>query len=437
MKKTLRAVIACAAVALLASSGLANGLNLNSLGTRALAMGGAFVGVADDFSTIFWNPAGAGFFKSRVLGFYGLDLLPTGTYRLDAPSAAGRATVVDAKTNRHHYLGGLGSYFHPVSPNVVLGLGVYTPSGIGADWNGAAFAPLAAGKTYDWNSLVGMVTISPLVAWRISDRVSVGATLNINRGQFGLNMYAGETPLPVAPYVFDLGQYEESLGGWGLGATFGVLVRPSDVVSFGATVRTPSSITFKGDASIFNLQLLGYPETSEAERKITWPLWIAGGIAVRPVRALLLSADVQWTQWSRIKTIETSYKDAVWQALMTAAGRDEMAMFWSDKAQLRFGAEYAASPVLALRAGYYSDPSPTPDRTLNVLLPSFDFDVLTAGLGYAMGGLQLDFGIEWLLGKERSIDPAKTMTDPAWAAATPGVHGLKILVPNLSVGYRF
>jgi len=437
MKKTIRAAFGCAALALLASSGLANGLNLNSLGTRALAMGGAFVGVADDFSAVFWNPAGAGFFRTRVLGFYATDLLPSGTYRLDSPSPAGMTTVVDATTNRHHYLGGLGAYFHPVSPNVVLGLGVYTPSGIGADWNGAAFAPLAAGKTYDWNSLVGMVSISPLVAWRISDRVSVGATLNINRGQFGLNMYAGETPLPVAPYVFDLGQYEESLGGWGLGATFGVLVRPNDVVSFGVTLRTPSAITFKGDASIFNLQLLGYPETSEAERTITWPLWIGAGIGVRPVRALLLSADVQWTQWSKIRTIETSYKDAVWQVLMAEAGRDEMAMFWSDKAQVRFGAEYAASPVLALRAGYYSDPSPTPDRTLNVLLPSFDFNAFTAGLGTTMGGLQLDFGIEFLMGKERTIGLMKTMTDPEWEAATPGVHDLKIVVPNLSVSYRF
>jgi long-chain fatty acid transport protein len=437
MNKSLRFGFACAALALLASSGLANGLNLNSLGTRALGMGGAFVGVADDFSAIFWNPAGAGFFKTRVLGFYGTDILPTGTYRFDRPSPAGMTTVVDARTNRHHYLGGLGAYFHPVSPNVVLGLGVYTPSGIGADWNGAAFAPLAAGKTYDWNSLVGMVSISPLVAWRVGDRVSVGATLNFNRGKFGLNMYAGETPLPVAPYSFDLGQYQESLGGWGFGATFGVLARPSDAVSLGVTLRTPSTITLKGDATIFNLPLLGYPETSEAERTVAWPLWLGAGIGVRPVRALLLSADVQWTQWSKIKTIETSYRDPVWRVLMAASGRDEMAMFWSDKMQVRFGAEYTASPALALRAGYYSDPSPTPDRTLNVLLPSFDFNVLTAGLGYTMGGLQLDFGIEFLMGKDRSVDLLKTMTDPEWEAATPGVFGMRLVVPNLSVSYRF
>jgi len=44
---------------------LANGLNLNSLGTRALTMGGAFVGLADDFSAIYWNPAGIAQFDTK------------------------------------------------------------------------------------------------------------------------------------------------------------------------------------------------------------------------------------------------------------------------------------------------------------------------------------------------------------------------------------
>jgi len=66
-----------ALAAFLALGGLAygNGLNLNSLGTRALSMGGAFVGLADDFSAVFWNPAGAAGFKMKYLGFYVTDLI--------------------------------------------------------------------------------------------------------------------------------------------------------------------------------------------------------------------------------------------------------------------------------------------------------------------------------------------------------------------------
>lgn len=36
----------------------ANGLNLNGLGSKAISMGGAFIGQADDYSAVFWNPAG-------------------------------------------------------------------------------------------------------------------------------------------------------------------------------------------------------------------------------------------------------------------------------------------------------------------------------------------------------------------------------------------
>lgn len=426
-------------VAFLALGGLAygNGLNLNSLGTRALTMGGAFVGLADDFSAVFWNPAGAAGFKTKYLGFYATDLIPTSTYRLDVPTPAGMATLVNAKSKLSHYLGGMFAYYHPVSDRLVLGFGAYTPSGIGINWNGAELAALAGGKNYDWSSKVGLFSLSPLIAYKINDMISVGAALNVNYGMFSLNMHAGEAQLPVPPYALDLGQYEESMSGWGLGATFGVLVKPSDRVSFGLTVRTPSKVTFKGDGNISNLTMLGLSGASKLERSITFPLWIAGGVAVRPMDRLLLTADVQWSKWSVVKSLETTFADPAWKAMMAMSGRDSQKMDWSNKAQIRFGAEYAASDALALRAGYYDDPTPAPDTTLNILLPSYTFNVITAGVGYKISGLQLDFGVEYLMGKDRSVSYLKTLTDPAFATAMPGAYHMNILVPNVSVGYRF
>src|SRR5262245_57602845 len=46
------------AVALLPIPRLAFGQNTEKMGVRASAMAGAFVGVADDGSAVFWNPAG-------------------------------------------------------------------------------------------------------------------------------------------------------------------------------------------------------------------------------------------------------------------------------------------------------------------------------------------------------------------------------------------
>jgi long-chain fatty acid transport protein len=122
---------------------------------------------------------------------------------------------------------------------------------------------------------------------------------------------------------------------------------------------------------------------------------------------------------------------------MAQSGDDERKMYWSDATQIRFGAEYALNEAFKLRGGFYIDPSPAPDRTLNVLLPNYDFTVLTFGIGYAMNGLQIDAGFEYLMGKERSIDYLKTVTDPDWESAMPGTYGMKIFVPNFSVSYRF
>jgi long-chain fatty acid transport protein len=107
----------------------------------------------------------------------------------------------------------------------------------------------------------------------------------------------------------------------------------------------------------------------------------------------------------------------------------KMPMHWKDTLQIRFGAEYRMN-TFALRAGYYIDPSPSPDSTMNVLVPSYDFNVITAGFGYALNGLQLDFSLEYLMGKERSVG-----TDNEFNM--PGKYNQKIIVPNISISYKF
>lgn len=433
-------------VVFLSSMALANGLNLNSLGSKALAMGGAFVGLADDFSAIFWNPAGIALFDNKYFGFYGVDIIPSGAYELSPLiPGLGEFTLVNAETESKHYLAGMAAYYYPVSKNIVAGLSVYTPSGLGAKWNGADFTVIANNNpSLKWESKIGMVTIAPALAYKINDQVFVGAALNINYATFDVAMHAGAEE--VEGLTRDLGQYEESMNGWGYGGTFGVLFKPSEKISLGATFRTASTVKFSGEATISNMQLLGANSTSDLDREVTWPMWIAGGVAFRPLEKLILTADLQWTQWSKIEVIETTYKDPVWAPMMAISGDDERPMYWDDKLQIRFGAEYQVSN-LAFRAGYYNDPSPAPDETMNVLLPNYDFNVVTGGFGYYLNGLQIDLAVEYLMGKERSVpfDVIPLLEDPyfeielrpGYEKAMPGAYSQNILVISISAGYRW
>lgn len=413
---------------------LANGLNLNSLGTKAMTMGGAFVGLADDFSAIFWNPAGIVQFKQEYFGFCGVDIIPSGTYKF----SLGSANIVDAQTQTKHYLAGLAAYYHPIAENVVAGIGFYTPSGLGAKWDGNDFKALIFLRPYKWESKVGMFTIAPALAFKVHEMISIGASLNINFGVFGIKTHAGDKELGV-----DLGQYEESLNGWGFGATFGLLFKPSKKFSLGITVRTPSKISFSGDAEISNISFIGMipgnplygaeiPTESTVDRNVHWPWWIAIGVAVKPLEGLTLTGDLQWTQWSTIDVMESTYGDFFWSLIV----EKERPLHWENVLQIRLGAEYIYKG-LAFRCGYYWDPSPAPDKTMNVLLPSFDFHALTAGFGYSLDGLMIEFGVEYLMGKERNVDYEKSQTDPEWKSAMPGVFNMKVLSPNISVSFKF
>ena len=459
MKKTKILISVVTFLVFLSSLSFANGLNLNGIGPRAVAMGGAFVGLADDFSAIFWNPAGLAHIKQKYIAFYGFDIIPSMTYNLETPIPGVNA---DAKAVTKHYLGGLAGYFQPVSDNLVLGLAVYSPSGLGIEWDGADLAgisgpPGSPNPKIEWMSKIFVITIAPSLAYQVSDQIMLGFSLNINYGSFDMARYAGyETVanpyypmLSPDPYLyFDFEQQKIEMKGWGFGATFGILVKPSDMFSLGLTLRTPSKIGFSGDLGISKLSVLeplvGAPiaATSGAEADVTWPMWLAGGIAFTPIEQFTLTFDVQWTQWSKLEEVAITLSDQTW-GLILEEEDTKLAFRWKDKAQIRFGAEYRFSPKFALRAGYYNDPGPAPDETRNILLPITDFTVVAAGFGYNINGIVIDFAVEYLAGKEQTVPFEKTLPtsmggDPDYQDAMPGVYHVKnILAIEFAIGYKW
>lgn len=438
MKKRKLLISILMSIAFLSSMSIANGLNLNGLGARAVAMGGAFVGLADDFSAVYWNPAGAAQFGKKYFGFSGFAILPSMSYKLDL-------AMVDAKAPNKVYPGGMAAYYHPINDKLVAGISVYSPSGLGMKWDGADFANLSGPPQFlpnpniKWESMVFMVTAAPSLAFKLSDKVSLGVALNANYASVDLAMYAGAAivPTPYGPMPIDLEQQDIKMTGWGFGATIGVLIKPSEYFSLGATFRTPSKISLSGDAAISGITQLGFNESSGIETDITWPMWIAAGVAFRPIDRFVLTFDVQYTDWSQIEVLELTFLDPAWDLMMAASGENEMDMYWESKTQIRVGAEFMVSDNFALRGGYYYDPTPTPDMTLNVLLPSATFNSFSGGFGYNTNGLAIDFTVEYLVGKDRDVPFLKTVTDPDWESAMPGIYELSVLTFEFSIGYRW
>jgi len=110
---------------------------------------------------------------------------------------------------------------------------------------------------------------------------------------------------------------------------------------------------------------------------------------------------------------------------------------WKDTWQLRFGVEYRLSQHFALRAGYYHDPATGPDQTMHVLLPTFDFNGITAGFGYDWNGLSVNWGFEYLKGKNRQVTSEEIGTTVVPFLAMPGTYEMYQVIPTISVSYRF
>lgn len=381
----------------------ANGLNLNSIGSRASAMGTAFIGLSDDFSAVFFNPAGITQMEEANLTIFGTALIPTGTYQFEMLG-------IDTQTDSQMYPSGALAYFNPVSDKLVLGIAAYVPSASGGTWNGEDLAPLTGGVAYEWESQIFALVISPVIAYKITDNLSIGATFNFSYG-----MLSTKSPA--------LGQYSEDLTGTGFGATFGILFAPSDFISIGASLRTASNVTFEGDAEMSGAAMLGLSTTATASRDATWPMIAGFGVAIKPVDKLIIVADAVWTNWKKLDVLPVEYSDAGWNVAFGSAL--EYDLRWEDTWQFKIGMEYQVSKCLALRAGFYSDPAPSPIATQNILLPNIDYTAITGGIGYRSKKVAIDFAFEYVMGEDRVVP----VTEPD---AMPGTHGMKILAPNLT-----
>ncbi len=412
MKKTL---LSLALVFVLSTSAFANGLSLNSVGPRALGMGGAFVGLANDATALYWNPAGLAGQKTSLLVF-GTDVIPAITYK-------NAAYGIDATSKTNHYISP-NAFFNYNMGKLSLAFGVYVPAGLGAEWEGKELLPLTGGKgPFDWMSKIGVINISPGIAYQVTDKFSVGLAVNIYYAMFDLkrpNMIDANRDGTPETWA----QYSESSTGLGYGVTVGLKYDVNEMFSLGATFRTSTSVTMDGTG-----EFLGLPMKMENDfdRDVTWPMWISGGFAFKPNTNMTITLDGQYSNWSELDKLTADYKtwpDGVFN------------LEWESVLQIRAGFEHFVNKSFGYRIGYYYDPAPAPDKSVNILFPSSTNHVATAGVSYKTGNFCITGAFEHLFGAEREIAPY-VPAGSMMPENMPGLHQMDINAFSLGVTYIF
>ncbi len=401
------------------------------VGARALGMGGAYSAVANDYSAIYWNPAGLAQ-MTRAEFSAGLSYLNTnddGTLRSEGYLAPLGKTI--GAENNATNLNTLG-IVHPVPVrrgSLVLAFGFQRegsfPSGL--DFKGfnpyssiiQSYAPngvsypsnLSDNLAYqlylaDLDTLTGRF-VSPIVnrltqsgnvtesgglnnwsiagALDIAPNTSVGLTVTYVAGSYRYDRTYTEEDLnnvyQVFPFNFsrlDLQDFiEDDISG--VNAKFGLMYRIPERFRFGVTVKTPTAFTVKETYGTTGIALFddgdrkNYSVNANTEYDVRTP-WVLGAGGSVILKDLMLSADAEFTDWTTMEFANAN-SDLVGM-------NKEIASLFRSTWEFRFGGEYdIAGSGFRLRAGYGLRPSPYKGD------PSeYDRKIISAGAGMLLGG---------------------------------------------------
>ncbi|MEW6750394.1 MAG: hypothetical protein AB1505_05385 [Candidatus Latescibacterota bacterium] len=337
--------------------------NFAGVGARAMGMGGAFVGVADDFSALYWNPAGLAQLRQREVQ---VAFTRSGVTMESARS--GERASSDLANTRFGTLGAV--YPVPVQRgSLVLAAGFNRIQGF--DWvlrePGFDSQSLYTDHSYRHEGEVSLTALAAAVD--VSPAVSLGATLGFLSGEDRstnafdwtdvdtLDLY--EETRMLASETFD-DDYElafhASLGGMVRYPREEPRVRLGARVALGPTHDV--SYVFRGPADTlysevrYDDRVVTNPDTVvRSSYEISLPIEMSAGLSVVPVKGLLLAGGVSLAEWE-----QTEYSGSDTEGLRAATSFEQQ---YRNVARYHLGAEWQIPTVAVdLRAGLYTDPLP-------------------------------------------------------------------------------
>ncbi len=394
MKKTLLVVTLLAA-----GTSQAAGLAIDTQNARATGMGSVGVASSQDASSIYYNPAG-------ILGVTRMDAqLGDSLILLDL----GFTREGDSKQTQNTVSPPPHAYFaYKFHEKVAAGVGVFTPFGANSQWPddfvGRFIAKRSRVATYDINPTVAF---APMPWLRLGAGFqAVYGTVDISR-QLNLMVTEGSVAL--------------SGSDWGFGYNAGVQV---DVVpqflTLGVQYRSQVKLGFQGDADFTSPPELApaVPPDQPFTLDVTMPASLGLGVALVPLPKLLVSADVNWVQWSRVQQLH-------FQLQQTPQASPPVPKNWEDRWNFHLGAEYGVTSTFAVRAGFVYDPTPSPEETLSPDLPDADRMRISVGAGYSFSSFRVDAGYQLVL-----LTDQRSTFQPL-----PGTYSGSAHVVGLTLGY--
>ena len=322
-------------------SGTASAAGFQLLEQNASGIGNAYAGsaaVGENASTIFFNPAAMTRLQARELSVGVSAVRPSYKFSnngsITAPATLGSngGDAGDWGFIPNGYLS------WALSKDLYVGLGLSAPFGLKTeyddDWVGRFQSVKFEVKTYN---------INPSVAFRVNDRVSIGAGVNWQRIEAEyvrkaavLNAITQATDVKI--------DIDDDSWGWNIGALFNV----SPTTRIGVSYR--STIEHELEGSLTSSNQLVSPNVG-ANATIKLPDTAVLSVVQTLTDRWEMLGDISWTGWSSIKNVDIFRSTGTLAQTLEPDFRDTWRVAfggiykYSDAWKLKFGIAWDQTPV--------------------------------------------------------------------------------------------
>jgi long-chain fatty acid transport protein len=377
----------------------AAGFALFEQGAKGMGFAGAFTAQANDPSAIFHNAAGIAFLKGQQLYVGGTLVHPSATFTGADPFPGASVTE---KGDTGIIVPPTAYFTRPFTDRLVWGVGLHVPFGLTSQW---ANPDTFSGRFLSQKAELKGFSVNPTVAYKLADRLAVGAGLDIRLSSVGLHR---RVPVinPFTQQVVDAATVDvTSDTDLAFGFNAGFLAKLNEEISIGAHYRHKVKADYKGSAAFTavptgNTQLDArlsavlpsgsLPVTSGIE----FPSMFSSGIAYTR-EPWTFEVDVNWYGWSSFRRLSLRFE-----------GRpdldEDIVEEYADTFQWRFGVERRLNDTWEVRGGYFYDQTPAPPASVSPLLPDADRHGLCLGGTWRSGRVRLDAGSWFVISPERS-----------------------------------
>ena len=273
----------------------------------------------------------------------------------------------------------------PVHERVVLGLGFFSPFGLGTTW-----PPEWAGRYLTTMSKLQTFNLNPVVAVKLLDNLSVAAGLDVlwSKVQIQRRTFQNRAVL-----LTELKSDFEG-DGFGFGYNLGLLYEPVEGVKLGASYRSEIKVTHSGDLKVSIVDPVG------GEADVVFPPSVTWGMAYSRIKPFVFEFDVTWTGWSTYNNLKLNLKPV--RLPRDNNSRSNRKKTGTMPGPSDLGVTTKLRPGMKARVGYIYDMTPVPNSTFDPTVPDANRHIFTLGGDMQISRFTLGFAYNFIVSENRS-----------------------------------